>query len=302
MLGLRIRTLVLTFSLFILLKTQLALAVPNENQDIWRIDIRPVAHLKACGQNFTKLRYFRWENNRWQPSDAKTFFDTQCADIPLTVFAQGYSLTSQETTQVGLTLIRHFDPNKPCRVVLWDWFSDKKDKHIRRDLRSKIPVGYNTANYLALFLQKLKPQSKACLFGFSFGCRIVCDAVEALRKSGHRPDGLRLNLVLSGAATDRHWFAQGQRHGRVPEIVERILVTYNPDDWVLWYYPLMYCIRSEAMALGLEGLPMRNIAPEYRDQFENINVERYIGHRHQTRYHMRTPVFRSRISEYFFFE
>jgi len=302
MLELRTRTLLLVFLLLVLLKTQTAQAVPSENHDIWRIDLRPVAHLTACEHNFSKLRYFRLENNRWQPSDAETFFDTQCADMPLIVFAQGYSLTSQETTQVGLTLVRHFDPKKPCRVVLWDWYSDKRDKHLRRDLRSKIPVGYNTANYLALFLQKTKPQSKVCLFGFSFGCRIICDAVEALRTSGHRPEGLRLHLVLSGAATDQHWFAQGQRHGNVPEIVERVLVTYNSDDWVLRLYPLMYHIRSEARALGLKGLPMRNIAPEYRDRFENINVERYIGHKHQTRYHMRTPAFQSRISKYFFFE
>jgi hypothetical protein len=304
--GLRVRTFLLPLLLFVLLTSQTALAVPNAGkdgvQDIWRVDLRPVAYLKACEQHFHKLPFFRLENNRWQPSDARTFFETQCADIPLIVFAQGYSLTTQETTQVGLALVRHFDPNKSCRVLFWDWYSDKGSRFIRRDLRNKIPIGYNASHYLALFLQRLQPQSKVCLFGFSFGSRIVCEAVEILRQSGQRPEGLRLNLVLSGAATDQHWFAQGQRHGRVPEIVERILVTYNPDDWVLWYYPLMYSIRSDVVALGLDGLPMRSIAPEFREQFENINVGPYVGHRHQTLLHVRTPAFRSRINTYFFFE
>ena len=300
---LQTRTFLLAFSLFVLLKVQAALAVPNvAHQDVWRVDVRPVAFLNATEQNFQKLRYYRWENNQWQLSDAKTFFDTQRAEIPLTVFAPGYSLTTQETTQVGLGLVRNFDPNKLCRVVLWDWYSDKGCKLIRRDIRNKIPIGYNSANYLAIFLQNMKPQSKVCLFGFSFGGRIVCDAVETLRKGGQRPEGLRLNLVLSGAATDQHWFAMGQRHGRMPEIVERILVTYNPDDWVLRYYPLIYSFRSDTAALGLEGLPMRHIAPEYRGRFENINVQRFIGRKHQTLYHIRTPVFRSRINAYFFFE
>jgi len=298
---LQTRIFLLTFSLFVLLKAQTALA-NVAHQDIWRVDVRPVAFLSATEQNFQKLRYYHWENNQWQLSDAETFFDTQRAEIPLTVFAPGYSLTTQETTQVGLGLAQRFDPSKPCRVVLWDWYSDKGGKLIRRDIRNKIPIGYNSANYLAIFLQNMKPQSKVCLFGFSFGGRIVCDAVETLRKGGQRPEGLRLNLVLSGAATDQHWFAMGQRHGRVPEIVERILVTYNPDDWVLRYYPLIYGFRSETDALGLEGLPMRRIAPEYRDQFENINVQPFIGRKHKTLYHVRTPVFRSRINAYFFFE
>ena len=298
----RIRTFFPVLSLFGLLMAPLAQAVPNENQDVWRVHVRPVAFVKASEETFHKLDFYRWENNRWQPSDAGSFFDTQQADVPLIVYVPGYSLTTQDTTQVGFTLVQAFDPDRACRVVFWDWFSDKGGIRIRRDLRHKIPIGYNTANYLALLIQKLEPESKVCLFGFSFGSRIVCDAADALRQSEQRPEGLRLNLVLSGAATDQHWFAEGQRHSNVPEIVERILVTYNPDDWVLWYYPLMYSIRSNAVALGLDGLPMQHIAPEFRDQFESFNVERYIGHRHLTVHHIGTPVFQSRIGTYFFFE
>jgi|GEM_PF-1149788 len=290
------------FWLFVLLSVQTAAAVPGENQDIWRVDLRAVAHLNADGHNFLKLKFYRWQNNRWQLSDAETFFGTQHAEIPLILFAPGYSLTTQETTQVGLGIVRTFDPNKPCRVLLWDWYSDKKGIKIRRDIRNKIPIADNTARYLALFLKELKPQSKACLFGFSFGSRIVCEAVEALWRSGQQPDGLRLHLVLSGAATDQCWLAKGQRHSNMPEIVEKILVTYNPGDWVLRYYHLIYYLRCKSKALGSVGPPMRSIAPEHRNRFESINVERYIGNKHQTLSHVRAPAFRSRINTYFFFE
>ena len=300
-----VRTFSFALLSFVLLKAQAALAVLSENHDVWRVDIRPVAQLNVSEQNFPLLKYYRWENSRWQPSDAETFFDTQCAEIPLTIFAPGYSLTTLETTRVGLGIVRTFDPDKPCRVVLWDWFSDKTAlniRRIRRDIRSKIPVANNTADYLALFLQKLEPQSKVCLFGFSFGCRIACQAVETLRRNGQQPEGLRLHLVLSGAATDQGWFAQGQRHSKVPEIAEKILVTYNPDDWVLRFYPLMYHLRCKPAALGFSGVPMKGIPAEYRNRFENINVEPYIGDEHETLYHVRTPVFQSRINSYFFFE
>jgi esterase/lipase superfamily enzyme len=155
---------------------------------------------------------------------------------------------------------------------------------------------------MALFLQKVKPQSKVCLFGFSFGSRIVCNAVESLRNSGQCPDGMRLHLVLSGAATDRNWFSKGRQHGRVPEIVEKILVTYSPGDWALRFYPFMYKFPFKEKALGLEGLPLRSIDPVYRDRFENVNVNRYIGDEHKTLRHVQNPAFRNRINSYFFFE
>ena len=277
-------------------------AVPSEHQDIWRVDLHSVAYLPADERHFSKLGYYRWENSRWMVSDAETFFATQQPEIPLIVFADGYSVTSSQVTQVGLGIVKNFDPDKPCRVVFWDWYSDKGTCNIRRDIRGKLPIVYNTGVYLTLFLQKLNPQSKACLFGFSLGSRIICHAAETLRHNDQRPEGLRLNLVLSGAATDQRWFSSGQRHSKIPEIVEKILVTYNSDDWVLRFYPLMYNFRNKAPALGFKGLPIQHIPPKFRAQFENINVHRYIDREHQTLSHVRTPVFRSRINTYFFFE
>lgn len=299
---LQISTFSLVLLLLVLSNVLATAAVPNENQDIWCIDLHAVARLTADEQDFPKLKYYRWENRRWQVSDAETFFGTQQPDIPLIVFAQGYSLTTQQTTQVGLGLVRTFDPNKPCRVVFWNWYSDRGIFNIRRDIQSKIPIANNAADYLALFIQSLKPQSQVCLFGFSFGSRIVCNAAETLRKNDRQPEGLRLHLVLSGAASDRDWFAKGNRHEKVPQIVEKILVTFSPSDWVLRFYPLMYDFQCRTPALGLEGLPMRGIAQEFRDKFENVNVNRYIGNEHKTLLHVQTPAFRSRVNTYFFFE
>jgi hypothetical protein len=294
-----------TFSFALLLLMVLraqAAAAPNECQDIWRVDLRNVAHLNFGEQHFFKLKYYRWENDQWHLSDAETFFDTQQPEVPLIFFAPGYTSTTPQTTRVGLSVVQNFDLNKPCRVVFWDWYSDRGPGSIRRDARSKFPIMNDAADYLALLLQGVKSNSKVCLFGFSFGSRIVCQAVETLRKSGLQPEGLRLHLVLTGAASDERWFAQGQQHGRIPEIAEKILVTYNPDDWVLRFYPCIYNLRQRSAALGLTGLPMRNITPQYRNRFENVNVCRYIGDEHQTLYHVQNPAFRSRINTYFFFE
>ena len=293
----------LLFLLLALPVTQsVAATVPSECQDIWRVDSHPVARLKAGESHFPKLKYFRWQGSRWQISDAETFFETQLPEVPLIVFVPGYSLTTQQTTQVGFGLVRNFDPSKPCRVVFWDWYSERGIGNIRRDLRSKLPVVNNTAEYLALLLQALKPQSQVCLFGFSYGSRIVCHATETLRKNDLLPEGLRLHLVLSGAATDQHWFAKGHRHEKVPQVAEKILVTYNPEDWALQLYSLIYDFRCDIAALGLEGVPIQRVVPEFRNRFENIDISRSIGSGHRTLLHVQSPAFRSRINAYFFFE
>ena len=294
-------------SFFLLLLTlpnmRIVAAVPSEHQDVWRIALYAVAHLPDSERYFSKLTYYRLENNRWQASDAETFFRTQQPDIPLIVFSPGYTSTTSQTTQVGLRIVGNFDSNKACRVVFWDWDSDRGAGNIRRDVRSKLPIIKNTSNYLAHFVQTLKPQSKVCLFGFSFGGRLICHAIETLQKNNRLPEGLRLHIVLSAAAADTNWFAGGQRLGRIAEIAEKILITYNPDDWALRFYPFMYPHRDRASALGATGLPLRSISSEeYRAKFENINVNRYIGTEHQTLLHVQTPVFRSRMDSYFFFE
>ena len=299
---LHIRRFLLTFLLLALLKTQSTGAVPSESQDIWRVDSRAIAQLRADEQNFSKLKYYRWKNNRWQVSDAETFFDTQQAEIPLHFFALGFTLTTQQITQTGFDIVRHFDPNKPCRIVFWDWYSDRNSGTYRHDIRKRLPIADNTGDYLALFLQKLKPQSKTCLFGFSLGNRVICEALEALRKNDRCPVGLRIHLVIAGAAIDWDTFAKGHQHGELPKMVEKILVLYNPHDFVLRFYPAIYGCRCRPAALGSKGLPMQNIDPAYRNQFENVNVERYIGGKHQTLAHVQSPAFHSRIGTYFFFE
>ena len=292
----------LSFFLFAFALFQTQTSANDAKQDIWLVDTHGVAQLLANEQNFSKLRFYQWNTSRWLPSDAEAFFDSQCSELPLIVIALGYSLTTRDTSQVGLNIVRTFEPDKACRIVIWDWFSDRGTYRIRRDIRNKVPIADNAANYLALLLKRLEPQSRVCIFGFSFGSRIACQSIETLRQSGHKPECLRIHLVLSGAAADDHWFAQGERYGNIQEEVEKILVTYNPDDWVLRLYPLMYPIGQRPAALGLHGMPMQSIKLEFRDRFENVDINRYIGHAHQTLKHIKSPPLRSRVNEYFFFE
>jgi esterase/lipase superfamily enzyme len=150
-----------------------------------------------------------------------------------------------------------------------------------------------------MFLNRLKPESQVCMLGFSFGNRIICDAVAKL--GDNRPDGIQIHLVLTAAATDWHWLMPGSRHGEVPRLTEKILILYNPDDRALKFYPFLYGDGSRPEALGRLGLPLPRIAPEFRDRIEAVNVQRSVGGHHRTIWHLQTPIFRQRMNDLLFF-
>ena len=268
-------------------------------QDIWLIDTHPAPWNRASEAGFMKAIYYQLVGHRWVRSDAESFFETQIPDIPLVVFSPGYTSTISDTGEVGMSLVRLYQQGQNCRTVFWSWPADKIRCRLVPDIREKITVASASGDYMAMFLNRLKPESQVCMVGFSFGNRIICDAVARL--GDDHPDGMRIHLVLTASATDRGWLASGSRHGDLPRLAEKILVLYNPSDSALMFYPLLYGNGSRPDALGSLGPPMTRIAPEYRDRIEAINVQRYVGKMHQTVWHLRTPVFRQRMNDYLFF-
>ena len=268
-------------------------------QDIWLIDTHPAPWNRASEEGFTKAVYYQLVGHRWVHSDAESFFETQNPEIPLVVFSPGYTSTISDTIETGMSLVRLYQPGQNCRTVFWSWPAEKIRCRLAPDIRDKITVTVASGDYLAMFLNRLKPESQVSMVGFSFGNRIICDAVARL--GDDRPDGMQIHLVLTASATDRGWLVSGSRHGDVPRLAEKILILFNPEDQALMFYPLLYGNGSRPDALGRFGPPMTRIAPEYRNRIEVINVQRYVGKMHQTVYHLRTPVFRQRMNDLLFF-
>lgn len=268
------------------------------NQDVWLVDTRSAPWNHADEEEFAKIRYFRLVNHRWERSDAATFFESQNPETPLVVYTPGYTSTMEDTVEIGLGLTRLYGPDKSHRTVLWHWPSEKIYPRLGRDIRTKIPVACASGEYQAMFLRRLKPDSKVALLGFSFGNRIICDAVAKL---GDNPERLKIHLVLTAAATDRIWLADHSRHGNVPKLAEKILILYNPLDRALKFYPLLYRGNYAPDALGRFGPPMQQILPEYRNRITAVNVQGYVGPKHRTVYHLASHAFRCRINEFLLF-
>ena len=269
-------------------------------QDIWMIDTHQAPWNCATQAGFEKTVYYQLVGNRWVRSNADMFFETQSPEVPLVLFSPGYTSTTSDTVEIGMTLVRLYKPGQNCRTVFWNWPAEKIRLRLARDIREKIAVTTANGKYMSMFLQQLKPESQVCIIGFSFGNRILCDAVEQLE--GSRPDGMRIHLVLTASATDRGWLATGSRHGNIPHLAEKILILYNPADRALKFYPFLYGNGTRPDALGRFGPPIARISPEYRDKIEAVNVQPYVGKNHLTIYHLQTLVFRQRMNDYLFFQ
>ncbi|MDR0704715.1 MAG: hypothetical protein LBF88_06955, partial [Planctomycetaceae bacterium] len=242
--------------------------------------------------------YRRLQNNRWESSDAVTFFDSLNPAVPLIIFAPGYTSTTSNTIEVGLGITRILPSEKPYRMVFWNWPSQRVVHLLRPDIRAKIPVAVANGYYLAQLLRRLKPESLVCLLGFSFGNRILGEAIANLEKQ--TPEKLRIRMVMASSATDQHDFAEGAKYSRIPELVEKILILYNPLDFRLMFYPFLYDSEIQINALGRYG-PSASVRQKFQDRIEAVNVDSYIGIRHRTLIVLNTPAFRQRINTYLFF-
>ena len=275
-------------------------------QEVWMVDLHCAHWRCANDEEYKKLRTFRLEKKcpchagHWGISNQEEFLETSDPDVPLIIFVPGYTSTPQQTVDVGMMLVRQFDSQKSGRTVFWNWPSEKQSSWLPSDIREKMPVASATSDYLVQFLRSLKPNSKVCIFGFSFGNRIVLDAVERL--GDDRPEGLRIHLVLAGAATDRNFLARNHRNGNVPAIAEKILIFFNPFDRALLVYPLIYGTNHMPEALGQYGPPLGAILPQFRDRIESVDVFSQVGIRHITAASMSAPAFKQRIGMYFFFD
>jgi len=266
-------------------------------EDVWLIDTHNADWTCASDADFEKIKYYQLVNYCWVKSNAEKFFQTQTPDVPLILFAPGYTSTTSDTIEAGMTLVSLYNGKHNARTVFWEWPADRQFLRLSHDIRAKIPVAAASGNYVSKFLRKLQPESQICLIGFSFGNRVICDAVQ---NSGELD--LHIHLILMASATDRFWLTKQGRHADVPRFAEKILILYNPQDRALKFYPSLYggCYRPES--LGRLGLPTSQISEEYRNKIESININSYAGKYHRTVKHLQSPAFRQKMGEYLFFE
>jgi hypothetical protein len=113
---------------------------------------------------------------------------------------------------------------------------------------------------VAWLINRTRPGVPLDLIGFSFGARVVTGSLELLgggclagqvlpdRTPGHAP----IRVMLAAAALDSDWLLPGHRDGLALGQVERMLVSIDPADRALHFYPRLYG-RGGPEALGSCG-------------------------------------------------
>ncbi|MDR0871176.1 MAG: alpha/beta hydrolase [Planctomycetaceae bacterium] len=200
---------------------------------------------------------------------------THQPEKPLLILVHGNEMSYSESKHYGKIAAGLVDKTGEHRLVIWSWAAEKVLCGIKKDALLKIRRADAQGPVLASFLQKLKPESKAVLGGFSLGANVVCGALQNL------PDktSLRIRTVLLAAAIDSGSLSvQGKYSGAVSK-TEKFLIYVNPDDWVLRFYPLLKGCRGPE-AVGKAGVSLYGQPAQVRQKVKSVNIQSSLGTEH----------------------
>ena len=243
--------------MFVLASSRLA-AEPN--QQAWLVDTRAVSDCDDDpSPSFCKL-----VDCEWKEAKADDFHAAHDSTMPTVFFVHGNRADADDASTMGMVIfsqLKTIAGDRPFRLVIWSWPSDRIRGTNRRDVRVKACRSDVDGYLLARQIQQIPSNVPITLVGYSFGARVIAVASHLL--AGGSLDGqvlpgdpvanrVPLRAVLLAAALDAHWLAPGYRLDRATNLMESMLITVNSCDTVLKFYPLMYRVGGP-LALGRFG-------------------------------------------------
>ncbi len=231
----------------------------------------------------------------WASSTTEAFLATDDPAVPTVVLVHGSPASHEEVVALSMDVIENLRCRSPdgavARVVIWSWPSDKQCLRIIKDFRAKMPVADAHGYYLARFLSRINPQVEVTLAGYSFGSRTVCSALHLL--AGGKlcgcptPDmsqtvdpARKYSVVLLAGGIDNDAICPGSCYERALISVDEMLVSVNCRDPLLKRYHLLYCLKSDASAIGFTGVACASCVAPLGDRYREIDVTCDVGKSH----------------------
>jgi hypothetical protein len=289
---------------------------PGVSESVWIISTRGAP---LCGRGYVteaSLGYWRLSSDaggskQWLQSDAEAFHAADTTEGPTCFHIHGNRVSRYHAVNEGqnvLEALRRQAGGQKFRLVIWSWPSMKIQGGNRRDVRVKAARSDVQAYYLARCLQRMDPDTRVGMIGYSFGARIITGALEIL--AGGQIAGYRLNaggpdaggkigilpplrIILIASATDRCWLLPGRRNGAALALVDWALITKNRSDPVLRWYPKMYGRRGP-QATGRAGPALSG---EQCQKTEVLNLTCSVGKSHGWCSYLRSPCLYWRLGE-----
>ncbi|MBL9122745.1 MAG: hypothetical protein JNG90_03875 [Planctomycetaceae bacterium] len=257
---------------------------------IWLISSR---HITSCGDLNSvaeKLRYWRHQcGSGWIVASKEEFLAADDPAMPTAFYVHGHRVDPGYARTGGLDAYRAFVRNSatPTRFVIWSWPTTPQGRPLE-DFRIRADTSEVHSYYLAWLIDQLDPSIAVHLVGYSYGARFITGSLHylgggvlmgrALDERVH-PSRAPLRASLLASALDNDWLIPGRRHGQALSQVDRLLITKNPLDPVLHFYPVVLRDRS-AVAMGVSGFAGLSRIGAERQKVEQLNVSRSIGKHH----------------------
>lgn len=233
----------------------------------------------------------------WHAASLSEFL-TANSQLPIVIYLHGNDASDATARDSGRELferLQGFQASPACRFVIWSWPSDRVYRGIRKDVLAK--AGYTPIEswYLANFVGNLPFAVQVNLIGYSFGARVATGALHLLgggELAERRLEGplsterLPFRVALLAPAIDNHWLLPGNYHGCALQHVERLLVTVNPEDWILHWYPKL---SGGPPALGYTGLAGTNLLGPLTEKIRQVDVAGMVGVKHNYKDYVRSP-------------
>lgn len=192
-------------------------------------------------------------------------------------------------------------------MILWSWPSQVQVRGVARDSRLKAARSLAEGGLLAEWLKQLQPRGRVILVGYSFGAKIVLQAVtqslrgeQALGDSGSNGEHSshpawqpkELTLVLLAAAADPGELQRAVNTAAKNCVALRIILTLNSRDPALrWYRHLWGCHGPYAIGWAL---PYLRQTPD-SVVLTKLDLSCQVGHSHAWQKYLAAPALQSAL-------
>ena len=288
--------------------------VVQRSQDtIWLVSTRHLG-CAPCQSGCPSLCVSRYAGNAgWTRASVKELCAVDTPETITTALVHGNRVDRAQAVARGMAVYRALasraTDQMQLRHVIWSWPAERTPGPLR-DARAKAQRTESEAYYLSCLLTQLESDTPVSLIAHSFGVRVVTGSLHLLaggslagRVLPRENTDVRMpvRVVAVAAAMDNHWLLPGHRHGLAVNLVDQMLISYNPRDPVLRRYRWIADNRSGS-ALGYSGLICSNRLGEAATRIQQINVSPWIGKTHSMDNHLRSNVLMHEIGRVAFWQ
>ncbi|HET6882828.1 MAG TPA: alpha/beta hydrolase [Pirellulales bacterium] len=259
--------------------------------DDWIVSAHQLTCCGDAAEAVEQLQIWHREPGGWVRYGYSAFIAAIASDVPVTIYIHGIFATVESATRESDNLFRKVGAGlPPFRGIVWLWPSDYQfGVSFRDQVDRALAHGQLQAACLATIIRSVELSTPVNLVGHSLGCDIVGATLHRLATAGIGvTDCTRrrmLQALLLAPTIERCSLWPGGEFSGALSQVDRLLVTYNPEDVALLAYEQIH----QGAALGLHGLPPPT-QPEQALKLLQINAHPAVGVRHTPYVYFESPL------------